>query len=118
MEGKVRDSEFVDQMRKYATELVTEVEANNQTYRHDNQTLDALPGLRKLRVKGKRAKCADRECGYRRSLSQTTNARCPNCHKKMESSGRGRKADVCLRLRLSERRISKSGQRAGAASGT
>lgn len=101
--GKVRDSEFVDQMRKYATELVTEVKASNQTYRHDNQTRTPCPDCGKylLRVKGKRGEmlvCPDRECGYRRSLSQTTNARCPNCHKKMELRGEGEKqmfACVC-----------------------
>lgn len=101
--GKVRDNEFVDQMRKYATELVTEVKASNQTYRHDNQTRTPCPDCGKylLRVKGKRGEmlvCPDRECGYRRSLSQTTNARCPNCHKKMELRGEGEKqmfACVC-----------------------
>ena len=101
--GKVRDNEFVDQMRKYATELVTEVKASNQTYRHDNQTRTPCPDCGKylLRVKGKRGEmlvCPDRECGYRRSLTQTTNARCPNCHKKMELRGEGEKqmfACVC-----------------------
>lgn len=109
--GKVRDSEFVDQMRKYATELVNEVKASNQTYRHDNQTRTPCPDCGKylLRVKGKRGEmlvCPDRECGYRRSLSQTTNARCPNCHKKMELRGEGEKqmfACVCgYREKLSD----------------
>ena len=109
--GKVRDTEFVDRMRKYATELVTEVKASNQTYRHDNQTRTPCPDCGKylLRVKGKRGEmlvCPDRECGYRRSLSQTTNARCPNCHKKMELRGEGEKqmfACVCgYREKLSD----------------
>ena len=109
--GKVRDNEFVDQMRKYATELVTEVKASNQTYRHDNQTRTPCPDCGKylLRVKGKRGEmlvCPDRECGYRRSLTQTTNARCPNCHKKMELRGEGEKqmfACVCgYREKLSD----------------
>ena len=109
--GKARDTEFVDQMRKYATELVTEVKASNQTYRHDNQTRTPCPDCGKylLRVKGKRGEmlvCPDRECGYRRSLTQTTNARCPNCHKKMELRGEGEKqmfACVCgYREKLSD----------------
>ena len=33
--------------------------------------------------------CQDRECGYRKSLSKVTNARCPQCHKKMELVGEG-----------------------------
>mgnify|MGYP002587998146 CR=1 FL=1 len=45
-----------------------------------------------LFVKGKRGEmlvCPDRECGYRKSVTQVTNARCPNCFKKMELRGEG-----------------------------
>lgn len=109
--GKEKDAEFVSEMRKYAAELVTEVKASDKTYRHDNQTRTPCPDCGKylLRVKGKRGEmlvCPDRECGYRRSLSQTTNARCPNCHKKMELRGEGEKqmfACVCgYREKLSD----------------
>ena len=31
--------------------------------------------------------CPDRSCGYRKSLSVQTQARCPNCHKRMELRG-------------------------------
>lgn len=109
--GKAKDAEFVSEMRKYAAELVTEVKASDKTYRHDNQTRTPCPDCGKylLRVRGKRGEmlvCPDRECGYRRSLSQTTNARCPNCHKKMELRGEGEKqmfACVCgYREKLSD----------------
>ena len=33
--------------------------------------------------------CQDRECGHRETLSKVTNARCPNCHKKMEMYVKG-----------------------------
>ena len=33
--------------------------------------------------------CQDRECGHRKSLAKTTNARCPECHKRMELQGEG-----------------------------
>lgn len=33
--------------------------------------------------------CQDRECGHREGLSKITNARCPNCHKKLELHGEG-----------------------------
>ena len=59
--------------------------------------------------------CPDRECGYRRSVTRTTNARCPNCHKRMELRGEGEKqlfACVCgYREKLSDfkkRRAQKS----------
>jgi len=33
--------------------------------------------------------CQDRECGYRKGLARVTNARCPECHKKLELRGEG-----------------------------
>ena len=45
-----------------------------------------------LAVNGKNAKllvCQDRACGYRETVSRTTNARCPICHKRMEMIGKG-----------------------------
>ena len=34
--------------------------------------------------------CQDRECGYRETISRTTNARCPKCHKRMEMYVKGK----------------------------
>ena len=40
--------------------------------------------------------CQDRNCGYRKSISKLTNARCPNCHKKLSLTGEGEgKKFVC-----------------------
>lgn len=118
--GREKEEAFVGEMRTYAARLVAEVKASDATYTHDNVTREKCPDCGKflLSVKGKRGKllvCPDRECGYRRSVTQTTNARCPNCHKKMELRGEGDKqlfACVCgYRERLSDfkkRRESKS----------
>ena len=81
-------------MRAYATRLVAEVKVSDAKYTHDNQTRKVCPDCGKylLLVKGKRGEmlvCPDRECGYRRSVTQVTNARCPNCFKKMELRGEG-----------------------------
>ena len=46
-----------------------------------------------LAVNGKNSKmlvCQDRECGYRETISRTTNARCPKCHKRMEMYVKGK----------------------------
>ena len=119
-QGKEQEDAFVGEMKGYASHLVAEVKASDATYTHDNVTREKCPDCGKflLSVKGKRGKllvCPDRECGYRRSVTQTTNARCPNCHKKMELRGEGDKqlfACVCgYRERLSDfkkRRESKS----------
>ena len=33
--------------------------------------------------------CPNQECGHRENLALLTNARCPNCHKKLTMSGEG-----------------------------
>ncbi len=58
-----------------------------------------MPELRKrlLAVNGKNAKlleCQDRACDTE-TVSRTTNARCPVCHKRMEMIGKGM-TYVCL----------------------
>ncbi len=94
--GQERDSAFVAEMRTYATRLVKEVKASDATYTHDNQTRKPCPNCGKLLllVKDKRGEllvCPDRDCGFRRRTTQITNARCPNCHKKLELWGEGDK---------------------------
>lgn len=92
--GRTVSSQFITGIRNYATKLVQTVLGSSQTYRHDNLTRTKCPNCGKflLQVKGKRGEmyvCQDRECGYRQGISQTSNARCPNCHKKMELRGEG-----------------------------
>jgi DNA topoisomerase-3 len=41
------------------------------------------------RQKGKDAGLSGQECGFRKSVSILSNARCPECHKKMELKGEG-----------------------------
>lgn len=112
---------FIRDMRQYATDLVSKVALSNAQYHHDNLTRQQCPvcGKYLLEVNGKKGKmlvCQDRDCGYRKGLSTVTNARCPNCHKKMELRGEGDKkmfACVCgYREKLSE--FQKRKEQAGA----
>lgn len=95
--GEIRRDKFMQEIRVYAQELLREIQTQEGTYRHENMTSKKCPncGKRLLAVNGKNAKllvCQDRNCGYRETLSRTSNARCPVCHKKMELSGSGDKA--------------------------
>lgn len=109
--GKANLPAFIEEMRKYASRLVSQVVASDAVFVHDNVTREKCPDCGKflLDVNGKRGRmlvCPDRECGYRRSLSVQTNARCPNCHKKLELRGEGdKKTFTCIcgyRERLSD----------------
>ena len=92
--GKLKRQSFVNQMREYATTVVQEIKGSDVKYKHDYLTTTKCPewGKPMLAVNGKRGKmlvCQDRECGTRKTISQITNSRCPNCHKKLELRGEG-----------------------------
>lgn len=92
--GRIRQGDFLHQIRDYTCEIVDEIKTGEGTFRHDNLTNKVCPqcGKKLLAVNGKNSKmlvCQDRECGYRETISRTTNARCPKCHKRMEMYGKG-----------------------------
>ena len=99
--GSLKREEFMKNIREYAGELLREIRTEDGVFRHENITSKICPrcGKRLLAVNGKNAKllvCQDRECGYRETVSRTTNARCPVCHKRMELAGKGESATfVC-----------------------
>ena len=93
--GKLKQKVFLDGIREYTEEIVGERKTGTGTFRHDNLTNKICPncGKRLLAVNGKNSKmlvCQDRECGYRETISRTTNARCPKCHKRMEMLVKGK----------------------------
>jgi DNA topoisomerase-3 len=94
--GAANDKKYISEMREYATSLVHAVKSGDAKYKHDNMTREPCPECGKylLEVNGKKGEmlvCQDRECGYRKSISVITNARCPECHKKLEMRGEGDK---------------------------
>ena len=93
-EGRLKRQEFMEDIRSYALELTGQIRAGEGSFRHDNLTNRKCPkcGKRMLHVKGKNSEmlvCQDRECGHRETVSRTSNARCPVCHKKMNLNGTG-----------------------------
>ncbi|MGM0923692.1 MAG: DNA topoisomerase III [Bacillota bacterium] len=92
--GKLSKQAFIQEMKGYAKTVVQEVKNSDKKFKHDNITGRKCPECGKLllEVNGKKGKmfvCQDRECGYRKGVSRTTNARCPVCHKKLELRGEG-----------------------------
>ena len=92
--GQLKRDTFMKEIRGYSSELIDEIKVGEGKFRHDNLTNKKCPqcGKALLLVKGKNSEmlvCQDRECGYRETISRTSNARCPVCHKKMELRGKG-----------------------------
>ena len=93
-EGRLAKDRFIQDIRGYTEEIVSEIRTADGTFRHENLTNTKCPqcGKRMLSVHGKNSRmlvCQDRECGYRETVARTTNARCPKCHKRMEMYGKG-----------------------------
>ena len=92
--GKSKKNDFINQMKNYSKTIVKEIKNSENKFKHDNLTRNKCPNCGKfmLEVNGKRGKmlvCEDRECNTRKLISQTTNARWPNCHKRRELKGEG-----------------------------
>ena len=92
--GRLNKNSFVDEMRNYSKAIIKDIKTSDATFKHDNISRVKCPecGKYMLEVKGKKGKmliCQDRECGYRKNVSKVTNARCPNCHKRLELRGEG-----------------------------
>ncbi len=92
--GSLNKNAFINEMKEYAKQVVHDIKASQDKFKHDNITRHKCPQCEKfmLEVNGKKGKmfvCQDRECGYKKNISIITNARCSTCHKKLELRGEG-----------------------------
>ena len=100
---KLNLTQFISEMKDYTKHNVFEIKMNDAVYKHDNLTTTKCSdcGQLMLAVNGKKGKmlvCQNRECNAKKVITQVSNARCPNCHKKLELRGEGEKkmfACVC-----------------------
>ena len=93
---KLNQQQFIDQIKSYTRHNVKEIKNSDAKYKHDNLTTTKCPECDDfmLSVNGKKGKmlvCQKRECKTRKMIRRTTNARCPNCRKKLELRGEGEK---------------------------
>jgi DNA topoisomerase III len=92
--GKLKKDVFINEMKEHTKKIVAEIKASEKKYKHDNISTKSCPDCGKpmLEVNGKKGKmlvCQDRECGHKKNVARVTNARCPQCKKKMELRGEG-----------------------------
>ena len=92
--GTLKKHEFLKEIKDYTKKSVSEIKNSTKKFSHDNLTGTKCPdcGNLMLEIKNKHGKklvCQDRECGHRKNISKKTNARCPNCHKRLDLRGEG-----------------------------
>ncbi|SCY51855.1 MULTISPECIES: DNA topoisomerase III [unclassified Lysinibacillus] len=92
--GKLKKEVFINEMKHHTKKIVAEIKSSDKKYKHDNISTKSCPDCGKpmLEVNGKKGKmlvCQDRECGHKKNVARVTNARCPQCKKKLELRGEG-----------------------------
>ncbi|TXL65084.1 DNA topoisomerase III [Cerasibacillus terrae] len=92
--GALPKQKFISEIKAYTKEVVHEIKDSEETFKHDNMTGTQCPDCGKLMLEiknknGRMLVCQDRSCGHRKNIAKKTNARCPNCHKRMELRGEG-----------------------------
>jgi len=93
-DGKLKIHQFISEIKEYTKEVVSEIKSEEAKFKHDNLTGTKCPecGKLMLEIKNKNGKmlvCQDRACGHKKNIARNTNARCPNCHKRMQMRGEG-----------------------------
>lgn len=90
--GKLDKNTFIKEMKGYTRDIVKDIKSSTDKFKYDNLSTTKCTECGKLMLEvktkhGKSLVCQDRNCGHRINLSRTTNARCPNCHKKLDMVG-------------------------------
>lgn len=122
--GKLNYKSFVGEMKSYTEQVIGDIKKSDVTFKHDNISSTKCPECGKLMMRkktkhGESLVCQDRACNHRISVSRVTNARCPECHKKLTMVGQGdKKMFVCkcgYREKLSafEKRKKETGKKGG-----
>lgn len=91
--GQLHSQKFLKEIKSYTQKIITEINSSETKFKHDNLTRKKCPKCDAflLEVNGKKGKmlvCSNRECHYKEKISLITNARCPNCHQKLELVGK------------------------------
>src|SRR5699024_11180959 len=94
-EGGLSQEAFIKEIKAYTKTIVQNIKAKETTCKHDNITGTQCPECGKLTLEiknkhGKKLDCQGRACGYKKNIARNTNARCPNCHKRMQLRGEGK----------------------------
>lgn len=92
--GQLKKEVFINEMKQHTKKIVADIKASDKKYKHDNISSKTCPDCGKpmLEVNSKKGKmlvCQDRECGHKKNVARVTNARCPQCKKKLELRGEG-----------------------------
>lgn len=93
-QGKLKKQQFIAEIKDFTKDIVQEIKSMDKEFKHDNVTGSKCPRCEGLMLEienrnGKMLRCKDRQCNYKKNIYKNTNARCPNCKKKLKLYGEG-----------------------------
>ena len=93
--GQLKKEQFITDIKSYTKDIVHQIKNMEATFKHDNVTGTKCPRCDELMLEienrqGKMLRCKDRSCNYKKNIYKNTNARCPNCKKKLKLYGEGK----------------------------
>ena len=95
--GKYNKQKFMDEIKRFTKTIIEEIKGSEAKYKHDNLTTTECPTCHKFMIKvktknGQMLVCQDPNCKTKKNVQRKTNARCPQCKKKLMLFGRGKEA--------------------------
>lgn len=95
--GNYSKNKFMNEMRNFTREIIADIKESDDKFKHDNITTTECPTCGKFMLKvktkyGQMLVCQDPTCKTKKNQQRQTNARCPNCKKKLTLYGTGKKA--------------------------
>nr|WP_263314976.1 DNA topoisomerase III [Mammaliicoccus sp. Marseille-Q6498] len=95
--GQYQKESFMKEMRDFTKEIIADIKNSEDKFKHDNVTTTECPTCGKFMLKvktrnGQMLVCQDPTCKTKKNQQRQTNARCPNCKKKLTLYGTGKNA--------------------------
>lgn len=92
--GKLDKEDFITEIKSYTKDIVHQIKTMNETFKHDNMTGTKCPKCDDFMLEienknGKFLKCKNSSCNHKKNIYKNTNARCPDCKKRLKLYGEG-----------------------------
>lgn len=92
--GELEKNQFISEIKSYTKDIVQQIKNMDETFKHDNITGTKCPKCDDFMLEienkqGKFLRCKNQSCNHKKNIYKNTNARCPNCKKRLKLYGEG-----------------------------
>lgn len=92
--GELQKNQFISEIKTYTKDIVQQIKNMDEIFKHDNITGTKCPKCDDFMLEienkqGKFLRCKNQSCNNKKNIYKNTNARCPNCKKRLKLYGEG-----------------------------